>query len=53
MLDTNLKTQLEQYLALLENDIVIKVSLDEGPKSQEMNEFLEEVTSLSNKISII
>lgn len=53
MLDTNLKTQLEQYLALLENDIVIKVSLDKGPKSQEMNEFLKEVTSLSNKISII
>src|SRR5690554_3457762 len=52
MLDINLKNQLKQYLDLLENDLVIKVSLDESKKSEEMKEFLDEVVFLTNRISL-
>ncbi len=52
MLDQSLKGQLGQYLGLLENDVVLRVSLGEGKGSQEVKAFLEEVVSLSDKLSI-
>ena len=52
MLDQSLKGQLGQYLGLLENDVVLRASLGEGKGSQEVKTFLEEVVSLSDKLSI-
>lgn len=52
MLDTEIKEQLMQYLDLLENDIVFKISIDHSEKSQEMMQFLTEVQALSTAITI-
>lgn len=52
MLDANLVGQLKQYLELLENDIIINLSINEQPASKEMLEFIEEVAQLSPKITI-
>lgn len=52
MLDNEIREQLVQYLALLENNIVFKASLDDSQKSQEMLSFLEEVQQLSELITI-
>lgn len=52
MLTQELKSQLSQYLQLLENPIVFSVSLDESDASKEVKEFLSEVVELSDKLSI-
>lgn len=52
MLQEDLKNQLKQYLELLESDVTFSVSLDEESDSKEMRDFLEDVTSLSNRLSI-
>mgnify|MGYP001188996074 FL=1 len=52
MLDTEIKKQLSQYLQLLENDIVIKLSVGDDKVSQDMTELVNELENLSPKISV-
>lgn len=53
-LDENLKNQLKEYLKLIENDLLISLSLDSGEKSKDLKEFLEEVIGESDgKISLV
>lgn len=49
MLDTQTKQQLEQYLALMEGNITIKVS---AGSNTEMTELVNELASMSNKIHV-
>jgi alkyl hydroperoxide reductase subunit F len=53
MLDAKLKTQLKAYLEKITQPIEIVASLDDGAKSREMRSLLQEVESLSDKISLI
>ena len=48
-LDAQIKQQLEQYLALMEGDVVIKVSAGDNA---EMAELVNEIASMSNKITV-
>ncbi|AHL76580.1 alkyl hydroperoxide reductase [Stutzerimonas stutzeri] len=52
MLDSNLKTQLKTYLEKVTQPFEIVASLDDGAKSQEMLSLLEEIASLSDKITL-
>ncbi len=52
MLDTTIKAQLEQYIALLENPIELAMTLDTNEASLEMRELLQEIASLSDKITL-
>jgi len=52
MLDKDIKSQLEQYLQLLEGDIVLKVSAGSDDVSKQMLELVDELASISSKIKI-
>ncbi len=52
MLDANLKTQLKAYLEKVTQPFEIVASLDEGAKSAELKSLLEEIASLSDKITL-
>jgi NADH-dependent peroxiredoxin subunit F len=52
MLDTAIKEQLTQYLQLLENDVLIKVSAGADNVSKEMLALLDELTGMSSKIKV-
>lgn len=52
MLDSEIKNQLKQYLQLLENDVVLKLSIDDNDSSIALKNFIEEVASFSSKIHI-
>ncbi len=49
MLDAQIKQQLEQYLALMEGDITIKVS---AGSNTEMTELVNELAGMSSKITV-
>src|SRR5690606_19665103 len=51
MLDANLKTQLKAYLEKVTQPFEIVASLDDGAKSQEMLGLLQDIASLSDKIT--
>lgn len=51
-LDDKLKTQFLGYMEYLENDVIITVSTDETEKSQNMNKFIKEISSLSDRIEV-
>jgi len=51
-LDAEIKTQLAQYLQLLENDVVLKVSAGSDAVSNDMLALLEEIASMSPKITV-
>ncbi|WP_147535130.1 alkyl hydroperoxide reductase subunit F [Bacillus marasmi] len=51
-LDAEIKSQLNQYLQLLENDIVLKVNAGTDKISNEMLELVEELASMSSKIKM-
>ncbi|MEW5787400.1 MAG: alkyl hydroperoxide reductase subunit F [Pseudomonadota bacterium] len=53
MLDANIKTQLKAYLEKLVAPIELVASLDDGPKSAEMRGLLEDIASLSDKVSLL
>jgi alkyl hydroperoxide reductase subunit F len=53
MLDTNLKTQLKAYLEKVTQPVELVASLDTGDKSRELQSLLQEIASLSDKISLI
>jgi len=52
MLDTNLQTQLKSYLERLTRPIHITAQVDDGAKSLEMLELLNELTVLSDRIGL-
>lgn len=51
-LDADIKSQLNQYLQLLENDIVLKVSVGADKVSEEMLALINELASMSSKITV-
>lgn len=51
-LDANIKAQLNQYLALLEGDIVLKISAGDDAVSNEMRNLVDEIASMSPRISV-
>ena len=53
MLDAKLKTQLKGYLEKITQPIEIVATLDDGAKSREMRSLLQEVESLSDKITLL
>ncbi|UTY57356.1 alkyl hydroperoxide reductase subunit F [Massilia sp. erpn] len=53
MLDANLKTQLKAYLEKVVQPIEIVASLDGSAKSQELQGLLQDIQSLSDKITVV
>lgn len=51
-LDSNIKTQLVTYLAMLKEPIEISASIDDSDKSREMLDLLQELASISDKITL-
>jgi alkyl hydroperoxide reductase subunit F len=52
MLDANIKSQLKAYFERILHPIELVASVDEGSKSAEMLALLEDIASLSDKISL-
>lgn len=52
MLDIEIKKELNQYLQLLENDIVLKLSVESDQLSQDLEKFVSEIASLSPRIKV-
>lgn len=52
MLDTAIKNQLKTYLEKLQYPIELVASLDNSAKSQELKSLLDEIVSLSSKVSL-
>ena len=52
ILDAEIKAQLEQYLQLMENDIVLKVSAGSDELSKDMLTLVDELATMSPKIKI-
>jgi alkyl hydroperoxide reductase subunit F len=53
MLEANLKTQLKAYLEKVSRPIEIVASLDDSPKSVELQGLLHEIATLSDHITVI
>ncbi len=52
MLDAAIKGQLKAYLEKLQNPIQLVASLDTSAKSEELNNLLQDIASLSDKVSV-
>ncbi len=52
MLDSNMKTQLEGYLARISQPVEIVASLEEGEQSREMLELLNDIESVSSLVRL-
>jgi alkyl hydroperoxide reductase subunit F len=52
MLDAAIKGQLKAYLEKLQNPIQLVASLDTSAKSEELNNLLRDIASLSDKVSV-
>jgi alkyl hydroperoxide reductase subunit F len=52
MLDSALSTQLKSHLANLVHPIELRATLDDGAKSTELIELLDEIATLSDKIAV-
>ncbi|RST72054.1 alkyl hydroperoxide reductase subunit F [Siminovitchia acidinfaciens] len=52
ILDTDIKEQLRQYLQLMENDILLKVSAGTDDISKDMLALMDELTAMSSKIKV-
>jgi len=51
-LDADIKQQLEQYLQLMEGDVLLKVSAGNDSVSNDMLDLVQELSSMSDKISV-
>jgi NADH-dependent peroxiredoxin subunit F len=51
MLDSNMQAQLKAYLEKLQHPIRLIASLDGGAKAQELKQLLEQIASLSSKVT--
>ncbi|HDR7847967.1 TPA: alkyl hydroperoxide reductase subunit F [Bacillus toyonensis] len=52
VLDADIKTQLSQYLQLMENDILLKVSSGDDNVSKDMLSLVDELATMSSKITV-
>ncbi len=52
MLDANIKQQLKAYMEKLQQPIELVAAYDDGDKSQELRQLLEEIEPMSEKISL-
>lgn len=52
MLDANIKEQLKAYMEKLQQPIELVAAYDDGKKSQELKDLLEEIEPMSDKISL-
>ena len=52
ILDADIKTQLSQYLELMEGDILLKVSAGSDNVSQDMLALVDELATMSSKIKV-
>jgi len=52
VLDADIKQQLNQYLQLLEGDVLIKVSAESDAVSNDMLAFLDELAGMTSRISV-
>ncbi|HDW3057153.1 TPA: alkyl hydroperoxide reductase subunit F [Bacillus cereus] len=52
ILDADIKTQLSQYLQLMENDILLKVSAGDANVSKDMLALVDELATMSSKITV-
>ncbi|CAN7226162.1 alkyl hydroperoxide reductase subunit F [Phenylobacterium sp. LjRoot219] len=53
MLDTGLKAQLKGYLQNLAMPVELVASLDDGPKSRELQELLNDIAEQSDKVTVV
>jgi alkyl hydroperoxide reductase subunit F len=53
MLDANIKAQLKAYMERLVAPIELVASLDDSPRSSQMRALLEDIASLSDKVSLL
>ncbi|GAA0602359.1 alkyl hydroperoxide reductase subunit F [Caenispirillum bisanense] len=53
MLDTTIKTQLKAYFDNITQPVELVASLDDGEKSRELNELLQDIAALSDKITLV
>ena len=53
MLEASLKAQLQSYMERITQPIEIIEHLDEGAKSRELHELLQEIAAMSSKISLV
>ena len=52
MLDEKLKNQLKSYLENVTHPVALVASLDDGDKSRELADLLDQIASLSDLISV-
>lgn len=52
ILDADIKTQLSQYLQLMENDILLKVRAGDDDVSKDMLALVDELATMSSKITV-
>ncbi len=52
ILDADIKEQLRQYLQLMENDVLLKVSVGTDDFSKDMLALMDELTAMSSKIKV-
>ncbi|MBI3187262.1 MAG: alkyl hydroperoxide reductase subunit F, partial [Gammaproteobacteria bacterium] len=52
MLDSNIKTQLKAYMEKLVSPIELVASLDDSIKARELRALLEDISSVSDKITL-
>lgn len=52
MLEADIKQQLDQYLQLMEGDVVLRVSAGDDTVSKEMLDLVNELASMSSRISV-
>ncbi len=52
MLDATIKTQLKAYLERLQNPIELVASLDDSDKAQDVGALLDDIATLSDKVSV-
>ena len=52
MLEPDIKAQLAQYLEMMENDVLLKVSTGSDNVSNVMNGLMDELTSMSSRIKV-
>ncbi|MDO6564925.1 alkyl hydroperoxide reductase subunit F [Amphritea sp. 1_MG-2023] len=52
MLDSNMKQQLGTYLQKIDNPIELTVSINETPKSKELEQLAREITDISEQITL-
>jgi len=52
MIDEKLKAQLQQYLQMMEGDVVLKMSVGSDKESQNMEKLVHELASMSSNIKV-